>query len=86
MPKRTRVEIYTGMLSLASTPVSAATLSKEMGIPYNRIGQYISPLLKNELLKLVEAEGRDMFQCTDKGFSLLAEFRKINDVMRAYGL
>ena len=87
LAKRTTREIYAGILSMSSrSPVTAAAISKELGIPYNRIGTYLGPLLEKEMLNLVENEGRDAYICTDKGSKFLSDFRKLEDILNTYGL
>jgi len=86
LTKRTRNDIYEEILDIAHEAVSAATISKEIGIPYNRIEEYISPLLKSKLLEQVEKDGKDVYQRTQKGYNFLTELKKIKELIDKYGL
>jgi predicted transcriptional regulator len=87
LTKRTKREIYSEILSMASmSPVTAAAISRELGIPYNRIGTYIGPLLEKEMLNVIDNGGKDAYVCTDKGSKFLSDYRRLENILNTYGL
>lgn len=67
----TTVILWELLTALASGPRKPSVLSRVANIPYDRLGDYLGPLMTQGCVGMEQLDGHDVYSVTPKGVELL---------------
>ena len=81
--RRSEIQIISDILSLSIEGASKTKLLYQGNLSYSQLTRYLSYLLEKEILTEIKSNGGNgndtsrLYKTTEKGFSLLAEVKKV---------
>jgi predicted transcriptional regulator len=92
--RRSRLELVFDILQAIQNKggrIKPTHLMYKSNLSHKLLSSYMDELIMKEMIEIIKVEGKKkkiskMVGITDKGFSFLAEFRKMREFTEAFGL
>ncbi len=80
--RRDRLYIIAEILAIARDGSLKTQIMYRANLSFAQLNEYLSFLLKRELLKRNTKNGKTIYKTTDKGFKFLENYEEISDLLR----
>lgn len=87
--KRTRLEVISDMLRVIQEKrgtIKPTHLMYKANLSHRSMGDYLSQLLKSEMVIKVDRSGKTFYQITKKGVEFYLKFNQVKEFEKTFGL
>jgi predicted transcriptional regulator len=87
--KRSKIEIIYDMLNAISEKrgsIKPTHLLYKSNLSHNKMKEYLTELVKKDMISENEEEGKKSYLITEKGTEFLTEFRRIKKFSESFGI
>lgn len=79
---RNRLYIIAEILAMAKNETSKTKIKYRANLSFAQLNEYLSLLLKRELLRVNANDGKTVYKITDKGVNFLEKYEEMSSLLR----
>jgi predicted transcriptional regulator len=83
--RRDKLYIIAEILETAKDSALKTQIMYRANLSFTQLNDYLSFMLKNELLEKISLNDRDVYKATEKGLNFLQRYREITELLKTEG-
>jgi predicted transcriptional regulator len=83
--RRDKLYIIAEILETAKDSALKTQIMYRANLSFTQLNDYLSFMLKNELLEKILVNGREVYKATEKGMNFLQRYREITELLKTEG-